>query len=64
MSFSDKIKKARLEQNLTQKQLAELINVHPRTYRSYETGKTVPKIQIIRKLCIVLNTSSDYLLEM
>lgn len=63
MSFADKIKEARLERNLTQEQLAELIDVHPRTYRNYETGKTVPRIQIIRKLCIVLDTSSDDLLE-
>lgn len=63
MSFSCKIKEARLERNLTQEQLAELIGVHPRTYRNYETGKTVPRIQIIRKLCVILDTSSDELLE-
>lgn len=64
MSFSRKIKEARLERNLTQEQLAELIGVHPRTYRNYETGKTIPRIEIIRRLCIVLNASSDDLLEM
>lgn len=64
MSFSSKIKEARLERNLTQEQLAELIGVHPRTYRNYETGTTVPRIHIIRKLCIALDVSSDDLLEM
>lgn len=64
MSFANKIREARLERNLTQEQLAELIDVHPRTYRNYETGTTVPRIQIIRKLCIVLAVSSDDLLEM
>lgn len=64
MSFADKIKEARLRCGLTQEQLAELIDIHPRTYRNYETGKTVPRIQIIRKLCIALDTSSDDLLEM
>lgn len=63
MSFSSKIKEARLERNLTQEQLAELIGVHPRTYRNYEIGKTVPRIEIIRKLCIALDTSCDDLLE-
>ena len=63
MSFADKIKEARLKRNLTQEQLAELIGIHPRTYRSYEAGKTVPRIAIIRKLCIALEASSDDLLE-
>lgn len=64
MSFSDKIKEARLERNLTEEQLAELIGISPRTYRNYETGETVPRIEIIRNLCIALDTSSDDLLEM
>lgn len=64
MSFSDRIKEARLERNLTEEQLAELIGISPRTYRNYETGKTVPRIEIIRNLCIALDTSSDDLLEM
>ena len=64
MSFSDRIKEARLERNLTEEQLAELIGVHPRTYRNYEAGKTVPRIQNIRKLCIALGASADDLLEM
>lgn len=64
MSFSDKIKEARLERNLTEEQLAELIGISPRTYRNYETGKTFPRIEIIRNLCIALDTSSDDLLEM
>lgn len=64
MSFSERIKEARIKRDLTQEQLAELIGVHPRTYRNYETRKTVPRIPIIRKLCIALDTSSDYLLEM
>lgn len=64
MSFSEQIREARLKRGLTQEQLAELVGVHPRTYKNYETGKTVPRIPIIRKLCIALNTSSDDLLEM
>ena len=63
MGFADKIKEARLERNLTQEQLAELADIHPRTYRNYESGKTVPRIGVIRKLCIALDTSSDDLLE-
>ena len=63
MSFTDKLKEARLKQNLTQEQLAELIGILPRTYKNYETGETVPRIQVIRKICIAQKTSSDDLLE-
>ena len=63
MSFSEKLKETRLERNLTQEQLAKLIGIHPKTYKNYEAGKTIPRIPIIRKLCIALDTSSDDLLE-
>ena len=64
MSFSNKLKDVRIKQNLTQKQLAELIGIQLRTYKNYETGKTIPRIQTLRKLSIALNISSDELLEL
>lgn len=64
MSFSNKLKELRIDRNLTQEQLAKLIEVHPKTYKNYETGKTLPRIAVIRKLAIVLEISSDELLEM
>ena len=63
MNFANKIKKVRLERNLTQEQLAKLIEVNLRTYKGYENGKTLPRIAVIRKLCIALDISSDELLE-
>lgn len=64
MSFPSKLKELRLSRNLTQEQLAELIEVNPRTYRSYEAGKTKPRIATIKKIVIALETTSDELLEM
>lgn len=63
MSFSTRIKEARLERNLSQEQLAQLIGVHPKTYKKYEAGITQPRINTIRQLAIVLDVSSDELLE-
>lgn len=63
MSFPIKLKELRLKQNLTQEQLAELIEIHPKTYINYESGKTMPRIPVIRKLVIALNTTCDELLE-
>lgn len=64
MSFSNKLREIRLERNLTEKQLAELIGVQVRTYRNYEMGKTIPRIDVVRKLAMTLKISSDELLEM
>lgn len=64
MSFSNKLREIRLKRNMTEKQLAELIGIQLRTYKNYETGKTIPRIQTLRKLSITLNISSDELLEL
>lgn len=64
MSFSSKLKELRLARNLTERQLADLIDVDIRTYRSYESGKTKPRIDTIRKIVIALETTADELLEM
>jgi transcriptional regulator with XRE-family HTH domain len=63
MSFPTKLKELRQERHLTQEQMAELIEVSPRTYRSYEAGKTKPRIATIKKIVIALETTSDELLE-
>lgn len=62
MNFPEKLKELRLSHNLTQQQLAKLIEIHPTTYRNYESGKTVPRVSVIRKLAITLNVTCDELL--
>lgn len=42
------IKKARTEQNFTQKQVAEALGIHPVTYADMESGKT--KFSVVRLL--------------
>ena len=63
MSFANKLKELRIQRNLTQEQMAELIEVHPRTYRNYENGKTIPKIPVFRKIVTALDTTADEILE-
>lgn len=48
------IQKARMNKNLTQKQLAFAINVNSKIVNDYETGKAVPNKQILSKLSRVL----------
>lgn len=63
MSFPIKLKELRLSRNLTEEQLAELIDVSLKTYKNYEAGRTMPRIATIVKLVRVLETTSDELLE-
>ena len=64
MNFPSKLKELRLSHNLTQEQLAELIEVSPKTYRNYESGKTKPRIVTFKKIVLALDTTSDELLEL
>lgn len=56
------LKAARKMNNLTQKDVAEKLNVTYQTYGRYETGKIKPDPDTIIKLSKLFNVSSDYLL--
>lgn len=55
--LSQQIQKARLDKNMTQKQLAVAINEKVNIIQSYENGTAQPKYQIINKLSKVLGVS-------
>ena len=55
MTIGEKIKKARQEKNITQKELAEQIGCAEITIRQYESNKREPKLEIIKKIATVLN---------
>lgn len=63
MSFPSKLKELRQEHSLTQEQMAELIEVSPKTYRNYESGKTKPRVETFKRIVIALETTADELLE-
>lgn len=50
MTLSKQIQQARMKLNLTQKQLAQKINVKPDIVNSYENGKAMPDNNILQKL--------------
>ena len=63
MEFSEKVRKARMELDLTQQQLAELVGVTSRSIASYETIGMRPRGNGARKLAKALKVSVDYLLD-
>lgn len=63
MGFPEQLKRARLNMDYTQQQVADLMGIDKSTYCGYETGKRQPDIAKIKQLISILNTSGDILLE-
>ncbi|MBQ8761832.1 MAG: helix-turn-helix transcriptional regulator [Clostridia bacterium] len=53
----------RKENNLTQHEVAKLLNVVDSCYANWEQGRTEPNISMIRNLCCIFGVTSDELLE-
>ena len=63
MKIGEKISKARKDVNLTQDQLAELLDVTRQTISKWESDLTFPETIKIAKIAEVLKVSCDYLLR-
>ena len=59
-----RLKELREENNLTQTQVAELLNVKQNTYSQYETEKRQLSIEVLIKLSKLYKVSTDYILEL
>lgn len=55
------IKRKRLEANLTQKELAEILGVCKQTVCEWEKGRSVPRHKTLVKLTNALNTTAEEL---
>ena len=62
MTFLDRLKNARNDLGLSQKEVAEKLNIPVRTYASYERGERDISTATLTKICEALDISSDYLL--
>ncbi|MBX4152403.1 helix-turn-helix domain-containing protein [Paenibacillus lautus] len=60
--FSDRLKLARENVELSQVQVMELVNINSKTLSGYETGKSEPDIETINLLCNLYGVSADWLL--
>lgn len=63
MSFGNIIKKLRLENNLTQEQLAEVFSVSPQAVSRWETNAALPDISLLPAIANYFDVTTDYLLE-
>ena len=61
-NFSANLKDIRVSRNLTQKDLAEIINVSDRTVSSWEAGRTEPSLDMVDKLSEALRCHNSDLI--
>ena len=60
--FGRKLRKLRKDNNLTQTQLADKLEITKATVSAYETNAKYPSIEVLIKISNIFNVSSDYLL--
>lgn len=57
------LKKARKEANMSQEEVAEILNTSRSNISKYENETLEPNIQTLKKLCEIYKISADELLE-
>ena len=62
MKFPERLKSIRKAKNITQTELAELLNISKSTIGMYEVGSREPNFEILKNLADFFNVSVDYLL--
>ena len=62
VTWGERLRQLRTEENLRQKDLANELNVNERTIQYYEANKHEPNMKLIRYACKRFNVSADYLL--
>ncbi len=63
MSIENKIKEYREKNNMTQKEIAEILGVEPGTISKYESGMIEPNIESLKKLAGTFNITVDELIK-
>ena len=59
-----RLKDFREDKDISQKKMAEILNVAQTTYSVYELGKINIPLNTLKKLALFFDTSIDYLLEL
>lgn len=60
--LSERLRSLRKEKQMSQAELATLLNTTNDTVSLWELGKRAPSVEDLKKLCEIFNVSSDYLL--
>ncbi len=60
--YTERLLLAREKRGMSQKELSEIIGIKQQQYARYEKGINIMPITHLKKICIALNISSDYIL--
>ncbi|VDG23709.1 helix-turn-helix domain-containing protein [Lactiplantibacillus mudanjiangensis] len=60
--ISEQIKELRKQMRLSQRELSEKLSVSQQTVGSWETGRSEPNVEMINRLAVFFDVSTDYLL--
>lgn len=61
-TFGEKLKELRMEKQMTQKQLGDILNVRNTTVSAWEKDIAEPPYEILKKITAIFDVTSDYLL--
>ena len=62
MSFDKNLLRLRKSRNLTQDQMAELVGMHVTSIKTYESGKTQPSLDGLKKIITTFGITADEML--
>ena len=62
MYYNEKIQYIRESKNITQKEIAQHLNIKQQQYSRYEKGINVMPVTYLKEICSYLNISADYIL--
>ena len=62
MKWNERLKEIRKQNNLNQKEFAELFGVNQKMISNYETGRNEPSIELLIKIADYYKISIDYLI--
>lgn len=60
--LKDRLKELRIEKQITQRELASLLQLSPSTIAMYETGQRMPDPETLQRIADFFSVSTDYLL--
>lgn len=60
--FKERFKEVLYYNEVNQSELAKRINVSKQCVSDYKSGKSVPSLDTLYEICLVLDVSADYLL--
>ncbi len=59
-----RLKELREDRDLTQQDLAKILNCRQNTYQQYESEKRQIPLSSLKRLCVFYGVSADYILEL